>query len=304
MVDVTRVDFDVAIGQLAERQEGMVDRRQLRGARHWQRGHRQPGEAPASRPVPLGRTHSGPPPVSKGRWMAAVLAAGPGAVLSHRRPPNSGGYNRGQTLPIEITSELRRRPRPGLTPHRSRLPLDETTVRNGVATTTVPRTILDLAAGSIARQIERLINEADVPRLWTASPSMTSSSGPPAEPDPQPYARLCHAGAPGRRDQEPARGDAHRAAGRTRPAAARDQHGRTERRPATTARPVLMAGSVSGRVSLERPGQDQAWRFRGTHSTSGGWRRSSSGGPTVSGTGPSMPVTRRPPSAVPKWRPG
>jgi hypothetical protein len=46
------------------------------------------------------------------------------------------------------------------------LPFDEVTVRHGIPTTTVPRTILDQAATATTRQVERLVNEADVQQLW------------------------------------------------------------------------------------------------------------------------------------------
>jgi hypothetical protein len=46
------------------------------------------------------------------------------------------------------------------------LPSDEVTVHQGIPTTTVPRTILDQAATATTRQVERMINEADVQHLW------------------------------------------------------------------------------------------------------------------------------------------
>ncbi len=98
--------------------------------------------------------------------MAAVLAGGPGAVLSHRSAAELWGLRPGQTSPIEITATQRRRRRKGLTPHCSPLPSDETTVHIGIPTTTVPRTILDQAASMTVRQVERMINEADVQQLW------------------------------------------------------------------------------------------------------------------------------------------
>jgi hypothetical protein len=46
------------------------------------------------------------------------------------------------------------------------LPDDEVTVKDGIPTTTVPRTLFDLAAVLDQRQLERAINEAEVLRLW------------------------------------------------------------------------------------------------------------------------------------------
>ena len=76
------------------------------------------------------------------------------------------GPRPGQTAPIHITTAQRRRPRQGLLPHCSPLPCDEVTTHNAIPTTTVPRTILDQAATATTRQVERMINEADVQQLW------------------------------------------------------------------------------------------------------------------------------------------
>jgi very-short-patch-repair endonuclease len=97
--------------------------------------------------------------------MAAVLAYGPGAVLSHR--PGGAHWeivrDRG---PCEITVAKARRPRPGIRVHQARLPADEVTIHEGIPVTTVPRTLFDLAAVVPPRELERAINEAEVLRLW------------------------------------------------------------------------------------------------------------------------------------------
>jgi very-short-patch-repair endonuclease len=49
--------------------------------------------------------------------------------------------------------------------HRAALPNDEWTVVEGIPVTTVPRTILDLAAVASRRQVERALNEAEVRQL-------------------------------------------------------------------------------------------------------------------------------------------
>jgi very-short-patch-repair endonuclease len=98
-------------------------------------------------------------------WMAAVLANGEGAVLSHRPAGAAWGICGGHGRP-EVTVPAQRRPKPGIVLHRSTLPADERTTRNGIPITTVPRTILDLAATADRRQVERAINEAEIRRLW------------------------------------------------------------------------------------------------------------------------------------------
>jgi hypothetical protein len=161
------VDFDRAIGALAERQAGVVDRSQLRGLGLGKGAIDHRVKRRLLVPYHWGVYAVGHGAVSKeGHWMAAVLAGGPGAVLSHRSAAELWGLRPGQTAPIEITTQKRRRPRPGLTPHCSSLPPDERTTTNGIPATTVPRTILDEAATATTRQVERMINEADVQHLW------------------------------------------------------------------------------------------------------------------------------------------
>jgi very-short-patch-repair endonuclease len=95
-----------------------------------------------------------------GRWMAAVLAGGPTAALSHQAaaslhqlldPPPS--------LP-HITTAGKGKRRPGIVIHSSTLTRDERTKRQNIPTTTIPRTILDLAAHLDPFALERLLAEA------------------------------------------------------------------------------------------------------------------------------------------------
>ncbi len=93
--------------------------------------------------------------------MAALLACGPGAVLSHRAAAALWGIRGGNTIEITVPRALRRRR--GMRLHRSELPADEITTHHGIPTTTVPRTLLDLSAvlqrdelRGAARQAEQL----------------------------------------------------------------------------------------------------------------------------------------------------
>jgi Protein of unknown function (DUF559) len=97
--------------------------------------------------------------------MAAVLAGGPGAVLSHRTAAALWVVHEQSAGPIDVTAGVKRRPRPGLRFHRSALPRDEVTVRNGIPVTTVPRTLLDLASVLARDRLERAVHEAEVLRL-------------------------------------------------------------------------------------------------------------------------------------------
>jgi hypothetical protein len=66
---------------------------------------------------------------------------------------------------MDVTRPTAARRRPGIVPHRASLPADERTVVDGIPVTTVPRTVLDLAAVGTRRQVERALNEVEVRRL-------------------------------------------------------------------------------------------------------------------------------------------
>jgi hypothetical protein len=95
--------------------------------------------------------------------MAAVLAGGPGAVLSHRSAAALWGV--AAISGLDVTVPKQRRPAAGIELHVSSLPPDETTHRSGIPVTTVPRTLLDMATILRPRQLERAINEAEAQRL-------------------------------------------------------------------------------------------------------------------------------------------
>jgi len=97
--------------------------------------------------------------------MAAVLAAGPGAVLSHRSAAALWGLRPSGPPRPEVTAVPRRRAGPGVHVHHTRLSGDEVTEQEGTPVTTVSRTLLDLAAVLPRRQLERALQEAEVRRL-------------------------------------------------------------------------------------------------------------------------------------------
>jgi very-short-patch-repair endonuclease len=97
----------------------------------------------------------------QGRWMAAVLASGPEAVLSHwsaaalwRIRPNSRGR-------IEVTVPHRSRSSQAICRHVSLVPGDERAVEEGIAATSVHRTIFDLAASVSLDDVVAMIKEAE-----------------------------------------------------------------------------------------------------------------------------------------------
>lgn len=100
--------------------------------------------------------------------MAAVLASGTGAVLSHGSAAMLWDIRGTDRPAIEVTAPACGRGRPGMERHRALLPADEVTVRLGIPVTTVPRTLLDLATVLPDHQFKRAVNEAEVLRLGDA----------------------------------------------------------------------------------------------------------------------------------------
>lgn len=103
---------------------------------------------------------------SRGRWMAAVLACGPDAMLSHRSAAALWGLRASNAI-VEVTAPGRRRGRAGVVVHRVRTPdPDDRTLRERIPVTSVPRTLLDLAEVLRPQQLERAIEEAERLRLF------------------------------------------------------------------------------------------------------------------------------------------
>ena len=80
-------------------------------------------------------------------YMAAVLACGEGAVISHRAAAHLLALLPGRRPPPEVTVPTTAgRRRPGVVIHRVRaLPARDRTTIDGIPATTAPRTLLDLA---------------------------------------------------------------------------------------------------------------------------------------------------------------
>lgn len=97
--------------------------------------------------------------------MAATLACGSGAVLSHRSAGRLLRLLRTWSGSIEVTRSAGWRAPAGIVVHRSSLADDEWTICDGIPVTGLARTLLDLAAVLTKRQLERAMNEAEVLRL-------------------------------------------------------------------------------------------------------------------------------------------
>lgn len=104
----------------------------------------------------------------EGHWMAAVLACGPGAVLSHRSAAALLGLRSAGWTRIEVTVPGRSgRRRDGIKVHRSMAlaPQDATRVKN-IPCTTATRTLLDLAEVLERRPLERAFDQSEILELF------------------------------------------------------------------------------------------------------------------------------------------
>jgi hypothetical protein len=153
-----------AIGALAERQHGVVGRAQL--------SELGLGDGAIEHRLKLGRlrpVHRGIYTIGhrlltpEGRWMAATLAYGPGAVLSHRAAAALWGMREGAW--VEVTVPSGRHGRNGIHVHRGKLPPDERTTHRGIPTTTVPRTLLDISAVVQRHEARSALRRAEQLRL-------------------------------------------------------------------------------------------------------------------------------------------
>jgi hypothetical protein len=97
----------------------------------------------------------------RGRYLAAVMAAGPRAALSHRSAADFRGM-RPSSGRIEVTVPAMCRDVPGLRLYRTRMlaPQDFTVV-DGIPVTSIARTLLDLAAVLRPSDLEVAIDRAE-----------------------------------------------------------------------------------------------------------------------------------------------
>ena len=98
------------------------------------------------------------------REMAAVLACGPGAVVSHRSAASLWEIHPppGREKPVDVTvPAVTRRRRPGIRTHRSALAPRSWTRLAGIPVTTPARTLRDLASEVTARELNRAAARAE-----------------------------------------------------------------------------------------------------------------------------------------------
>jgi very-short-patch-repair endonuclease len=98
--------------------------------------------------------------------MAAVLASGEGAVLSHHSAAMLWRLRSHSERRIEVTAPHKSTSSKQIRRHHSLLPPDEITVAERIPVTSAPRTILDLAATEPSDLIVSLLREMEHRQLW------------------------------------------------------------------------------------------------------------------------------------------
>lgn len=163
-MDPKRVSPDSQAAEIASRQHGVATLTQLLGV----------GLTPTTirnrvRSGRLHRIHRGVYAVghrglsNEGRWMAAVLACGNGAALSHRSAAELWDLLTPTHGIVHVTVPVPggRGKRPGLRIHRSpSLPDDATTLRNRIAVTKPARTLADLRRTVPEETFRKALREA------------------------------------------------------------------------------------------------------------------------------------------------
>jgi hypothetical protein len=156
------------VAELAARQWGVLSRAQLRGL----------GASPAAIDLWVRRSrlhvvYRGVYALGhtslkvEGRRLAAVLACGQGAVLSHRSAAAHWGLLATEQTRIDVTAPRSRDGVPGIRLHTSRsLDARDTASHEGIPITSVARTLLDLAATVPESRLERALAQAERLQLY------------------------------------------------------------------------------------------------------------------------------------------
>lgn len=160
---------DAIIASLAGRQHGVVTRAQLLAAGVTRRQVERRTRSNRFRPLHRGVYLVGP---VRPRWapeMAAVLACGRGAVLSHRSAALLWGLltRRPDGMPVDVTIQgSDRGRRAGILAHRVvRLDAEEVALLEGIPVTAAGRTIIDVAGVVSGRELEGAVARAERERL-------------------------------------------------------------------------------------------------------------------------------------------
>lgn len=178
-------DIERVIHELAAGQHGVVTRRQLLAA-----GVRPGAVARRVRsrhlmPIHRGVYRVGPVVAPRGREMAAVLACGETAAVSHESAADlwEVGGTRSGDVPVHVSVQAGQPAPRGVRVHRVRaIRPDEITTVEEIPVTTPARTLLDLSASAEARRLERAVAEAFARRLTSRSRVLRLTARYPRRP--------------------------------------------------------------------------------------------------------------------------
>lgn len=157
------MSIDSAVAELAEKQFGVVARKQLialGASSGWIERRLKCGS--------LLSLHRGVYAVGhkhldrRAHFLGAVFACEPAAALSHRSAAELLGVLSRTTMAPEVTRWTGWRPQAGIVVHCGLVAEDEIEVVDGIPTTGLSRTVLDLSARSSKTQVEQMLNEAEV----------------------------------------------------------------------------------------------------------------------------------------------
>jgi Transcriptional regulator, AbiEi antitoxin len=163
----------LTLAELAERQHGVVSIRQLETMLGYSRWAVE-REVAAGR---LHRLHRGVYAVGHrnismhGHCLAAVLACGPEALLSHRSAAWLWGIWRHGPGPLHVTGPQPRKPRLPIQLHRSAiLTKVDRGVEKNIPVTALPRTLLDCAVELRLSRMRRMLERSEELRLFDLEP--------------------------------------------------------------------------------------------------------------------------------------
>ena len=167
--------WDAAIAVIAARQHGVIGRRQLLGIGVTRRAIERRLEAGRLHRLHRGVYAVGHRNVSReGRYLAALLYAGEGAVLSHHSAADVWELRASKEREIDVIAPAHRRGDASVTVHAHAIDPSEITTRHRIRVTKPLRTLLDLAECAAARELperdlERAIRQAVYRRLTTTT---------------------------------------------------------------------------------------------------------------------------------------
>jgi len=148
---------DAAIAQVSGRHEGVITTDELVEAGLSRKGIQKRTERGALHRLYPGVYAVGNPLIGlRGKWLAAVRACGPGAVLSHRDAAMLWGLLGSTRRQIDVTvASQRGRRLDGIDRHAAVLLPRDQSDREGIPCTSPSRTMLDLAAVLSPRPLEK-----------------------------------------------------------------------------------------------------------------------------------------------------